>query len=139
MFQNHKETNATIDVETLTLEATGGELEDIFKLQKVSFSQLELNSAIKFSLTNLHLMFLTSNFMSLKRWPPSESVKGSDSCTLSVLSTLNKYDPHASPFVFISLYKTHCIMQYIISIFPKRETATITHQISDISISIKKD
>lgn len=38
MFQNHKETNATIDVETLTLEATGGELEDIFKLQKVSFS-----------------------------------------------------------------------------------------------------
>lgn len=28
MFQNHKETDATIDVEKLTLEATGGELED---------------------------------------------------------------------------------------------------------------
>lgn len=28
MFQNHKETDATIDVETLTLEATRGEFED---------------------------------------------------------------------------------------------------------------
>ena len=48
--------------------------------------------------SNLHL-FSISHFLSLGRWPPSETVKGLNSCSLLISSTLKKYDPYGFPIL----------------------------------------